>query len=149
MQDMVLFANPVTYIAGYLHPSHIHAAGSPWTSEVEENSSLPLTLFARPARAKHNMHESIYHLASPAPPVKYMYNPVKTIKTNTIGSLNMLGKITMTSSWHHVITTLLWHRQYILMQSRYQTLTRGRRVWCTCIHKNLNSAEFRPDESDW
>ena len=36
--------------------------------------------------------DQIYHLASPASPVKYMYNPVKTIKTNTIGTLNMLGK---------------------------------------------------------
>lgn len=35
--------------------------------------------------------DQIYHLASPASPVKYMYNPVKTIKTNTIGTLNMLG----------------------------------------------------------
>lgn len=35
--------------------------------------------------------DEIYHLASPASPVKYMYNPTKTIKTNTIGTLNMLG----------------------------------------------------------
>lgn len=35
--------------------------------------------------------DQIYNLASPASPVKYMYNPVKTIKTNTIGTLNMLG----------------------------------------------------------
>ena len=35
--------------------------------------------------------DEIYHLASPASPVKYMYNPIKTIKTNTIGTLNMLG----------------------------------------------------------
>lgn len=33
----------------------------------------------------------IYHLASPASPPHYMYNPVKTIKTNTIGTINMLG----------------------------------------------------------
>ena len=35
--------------------------------------------------------DQIYHLASPASPVKYMYNPIKTLKTNTIGTLNMLG----------------------------------------------------------
>ncbi len=29
--------------------------------------------------------DQIYHLASPASPIKYMYNPIKTIKTNTIG----------------------------------------------------------------
>ncbi|KAK3094689.1 hypothetical protein FSP39_004954 [Pinctada imbricata] len=35
--------------------------------------------------------DQIYHLASPASPPNYMYNPVKTIKTNTIGTNNMLG----------------------------------------------------------
>lgn len=35
----------------------------------------------------------IYHLASPASPPHYMYNPVKTIKTNTLGTINMLGKV--------------------------------------------------------
>jgi len=35
--------------------------------------------------------DQIYHLASPASPPHYMYNPIKTIKTNTIGTLNMLG----------------------------------------------------------
>lgn len=32
----------------------------------------------------------IYHLASPASPVHYMANPVKTITTNMLGTLNML-----------------------------------------------------------
>ena len=35
--------------------------------------------------------DQIYHLASPASPPHYMYNPVKTIKTNTIGTINLLG----------------------------------------------------------
>lgn len=35
--------------------------------------------------------DEIYHLASPASPPHYMYNPVKTIKTNTIGTINMLA----------------------------------------------------------
>ncbi|XP_073647047.1 UDP-glucuronic acid decarboxylase 1 isoform X9 [Tursiops truncatus] len=34
--------------------------------------------------------DQIYHLASPASPPSYMYNPIKTLKTNTIGTLNML-----------------------------------------------------------
>ena len=34
--------------------------------------------------------DEIYHLASPASPPHYMYNPVKTIKTNTVGTVNML-----------------------------------------------------------
>jgi UDP-glucuronate decarboxylase len=33
----------------------------------------------------------IYHLACPASPVHYQYNPVKTIKTNVMGTLYMLG----------------------------------------------------------
>lgn len=35
--------------------------------------------------------DEIYHLASPASPPHYMLNPVKTIKTNTLGTINMLG----------------------------------------------------------
>ena len=35
--------------------------------------------------------DEIYHLACPASPPHYMYNPIKTIKTSTIGTLNMLG----------------------------------------------------------
>jgi len=35
--------------------------------------------------------DQIYNLACPASPVHYQYNPVKTIKTNVIGALNMLG----------------------------------------------------------
>uniref|UniRef100_A0A673TSX2 UDP-glucuronic acid decarboxylase 1 n=1 Tax=Suricata suricatta TaxID=37032 RepID=A0A673TSX2_SURSU len=35
--------------------------------------------------------DQIYHLASPASPPNYMYNPIKTLKTNAIGTLNMLG----------------------------------------------------------
>jgi len=35
--------------------------------------------------------DQIYHLACPASPVHYQFNPVKTIKTNVIGTLNMLG----------------------------------------------------------
>lgn len=33
----------------------------------------------------------IYNLACPASPVHYQHNPVKTIKTNVMGALNMLG----------------------------------------------------------
>ncbi|XP_065840794.1 UDP-glucuronic acid decarboxylase 1-like isoform X3 [Oscarella lobularis] len=35
--------------------------------------------------------DQIYHLACPASPPHYMYNPIKTIKTSAIGTLNMLG----------------------------------------------------------
>lgn len=35
--------------------------------------------------------DQIYHLACPASPPHYQYNPVKTIKTSVEGTLNMLG----------------------------------------------------------
>eukprot|EP00244_Chara_vulgaris_P013532 TRINITY_DN7769_c0_g2_i2.p1 TRINITY_DN7769_c0_g2~~TRINITY_DN7769_c0_g2_i2.p1 ORF type:complete len:443 (-),score=98.12 TRINITY_DN7769_c0_g2_i2:541-1869(-) len=35
--------------------------------------------------------DQIYHLACPASPVFYKHNPIKTIKTNVVGTLNMLG----------------------------------------------------------
>ncbi|CAG0919344.1 unnamed protein product [Notodromas monacha] len=35
--------------------------------------------------------EEIYHLASPASPPHYMSNPIKTLKTNALGTLNILG----------------------------------------------------------
>jgi len=35
--------------------------------------------------------DQIYHLACPASPVHYQYNPIKTIKTNVLGTMNALG----------------------------------------------------------
>ena len=35
--------------------------------------------------------DEIYHLACPASPVHYQNNPIKTLKTSVIGTLNMLG----------------------------------------------------------
>jgi len=35
--------------------------------------------------------DRIFNLACPASPVHYQYNPVKTVKTNVMGALNMLG----------------------------------------------------------
>ena len=35
--------------------------------------------------------DRIYHFACPASPVHYQYNPVKTVKTNVMGTINMLG----------------------------------------------------------
>ncbi|XP_074348948.1 UDP-glucuronic acid decarboxylase 2 [Apium graveolens] len=35
--------------------------------------------------------DQIYHLACPASPVHYKFNPVKTIISNVVGTLNMLG----------------------------------------------------------
>jgi UDP-glucuronate decarboxylase len=41
--------------------------------------------------AIHLEVDEIYHLACPASPPHYQFNPVKTIKTSTVGTLNMLG----------------------------------------------------------
>ena len=35
--------------------------------------------------------DEIYNLACPASPIHYQYNPVKTIKTNVMGAIHMLG----------------------------------------------------------
>jgi UDP-glucuronate decarboxylase len=35
--------------------------------------------------------DQVYHMACPASPVHYQHNPVKTIKTNVLGTVNMLG----------------------------------------------------------
>lgn len=35
--------------------------------------------------------DQIYNLACPASPIHYQYNPVKTIKTSVMGTINMLG----------------------------------------------------------
>ncbi|MEW4490253.1 UDP-glucuronic acid decarboxylase family protein [Thalassoglobus sp. JC818] len=42
----------------------------------------------------HPLHieaDQIYNLACPASPVSYQHNPIKTIKTSTLGMVNMLG----------------------------------------------------------
>lgn len=35
--------------------------------------------------------DEVYHLACPASPIHYQFNPVKTIKTCVVGTINMLG----------------------------------------------------------
>jgi UDP-glucuronate decarboxylase len=35
--------------------------------------------------------EEVYHLACPASPIHYQNNPIKTVKTNVSGTMNMLG----------------------------------------------------------
>jgi UDP-glucuronate decarboxylase len=35
--------------------------------------------------------DQIYNLACPASPIHYQHNPIKTIKTSTVGMVNMLG----------------------------------------------------------
>jgi UDP-glucuronate decarboxylase len=35
--------------------------------------------------------DQIYHLACPASPIHYQHNAIKTVKTNVMGTINMLG----------------------------------------------------------
>ena len=35
--------------------------------------------------------DEIYHLACPASPIHYQFNAIKTVKTNVLGTINMLG----------------------------------------------------------
>lgn len=35
--------------------------------------------------------DRVYHLACPASPIHYQVNPIKTVKTNVMGTINMLG----------------------------------------------------------
>ncbi|MCP2731216.1 UDP-glucuronic acid decarboxylase family protein [Limnofasciculus baicalensis] len=55
--------------------------GNPYFEVIRHDITEPIRLEV----------DQIYHLACPASPIHYQYNPVKTIKTNVMGTLNMLG----------------------------------------------------------
>lgn len=59
----------------------LHHAGNPGFEMIRHDVVEPILLEV----------DQIYHLACPASPVHYKHNPVKTIKTNVVGTLNMLG----------------------------------------------------------
>ncbi|MBI5286648.1 MAG: SDR family oxidoreductase [Deltaproteobacteria bacterium] len=58
-----------------------HLLGNPRFEFIRHDIIQPILLEA----------DEIYNLACPASPIHYQYNPVKTIKTNVMGTLNMLG----------------------------------------------------------
>ncbi|MBI5587595.1 MAG: SDR family oxidoreductase [Deltaproteobacteria bacterium] len=58
-----------------------HLMDSPYFEVIRHDVTEPVLLEV----------DQIYNLACPASPVHYQYNPVKTIKTNVMGALNMLG----------------------------------------------------------
>ena len=58
-----------------------HLLGNPHFEIVRHDVINPIMVEA----------DRIWNLACPASPVHYQFNPVKTIKTNVMGSLNMLG----------------------------------------------------------
>ena len=55
--------------------------GSPCFEFVRHDVTLPILLEG----------DAVFHLACPASPVHYQHNPVKTVKTNVMGTINMLG----------------------------------------------------------
>ncbi|MBI5238798.1 MAG: SDR family oxidoreductase [Deltaproteobacteria bacterium] len=59
----------------------LHLIANPMFELIRHDVTLPILIEV----------DQIYNLACPASPVHYQYNPVKTIKTNVIGALNMLG----------------------------------------------------------
>jgi len=58
-----------------------HLLGSPHFELVRHDITNPIYIEV----------DEIYNLACPASPVHYQYNPIKTIKTNVMGVINVLG----------------------------------------------------------
>ncbi|WLD12229.1 UDP-glucuronic acid decarboxylase family protein [Planctellipticum variicoloris] len=59
----------------------LHLMGNPRFEVIRQDIVHPFYLEA----------DQIYNLACPASPVAYQYNPIKTIKTSTVGMVNILG----------------------------------------------------------
>ncbi len=59
----------------------VHLLDNPHFELIRHDVTLPILLEV----------DQIYNLACPASPVHYQYNPVKTVKTNVMGAINMLG----------------------------------------------------------
>ena len=59
----------------------LHLRDNPHLEIIRHDIINPITLEV----------DEIYNLACPASPVHYQFNPVKTVKTNVMGTLNMLG----------------------------------------------------------
>jgi UDP-glucuronate decarboxylase len=59
----------------------VHLVGNPRFELIRHDIVEPILLEI----------DRIFHLACPASPVHYQYNPVKTIKTSVLGTINMLG----------------------------------------------------------
>mmetsp|Transcript_14868 Transcript_14868/g.14328 ORF Transcript_14868/g.14328 Transcript_14868/m.14328 type:complete len:392 (-) Transcript_14868:187-1362(-) len=101
--------------------------------------------------------DQIYHLACPASPPHYQYNPVKTIKTSTMGTINMLGLAKrvkariLLASTSEIYGDPLVHPQPETYWGNVNTLgprscyDEGKRVAETMMHayKNQNGVETR------
>ncbi len=59
----------------------IHLQKKPYFEIIRHDITMPFFIEV----------DEIYNLACPASPVHYQYNPIKTIKTSVMGTINMLG----------------------------------------------------------
>ena len=59
----------------------IHLTDNPYFEVIRHDITMPFFVEV----------DEIYNLACPASPVHYQFNPIKTIKTSVLGSINMLG----------------------------------------------------------
>ncbi|TVQ84295.1 MAG: SDR family oxidoreductase [Bacteroidetes bacterium] len=59
----------------------VHLLSNPFFELIRHDITMPFFIEA----------DEIYNLACPASPIHYQYNPIKTIKTSVVGSVNMLG----------------------------------------------------------
>ena len=59
----------------------IHLLNNPYFELIRHDVTMPFFIEV----------DQIYNLACPASPIHYQYNPIKTIKTSVMGSINMLG----------------------------------------------------------
>lgn len=59
----------------------IHLLDNPYFELIRHDITMPFFIEV----------DEIYNLACPASPIHYQYNPIKTIKTSVMGSVNMLG----------------------------------------------------------
>lgn len=59
----------------------VHLLDNPYFEAIRHDITMPFFIEV----------DEIYNLACPASPVHYQFNPIKTIKTSVMGSINMLG----------------------------------------------------------
>lgn len=59
----------------------VHLLDNPYFELIRHDITMPFFIEV----------DEIYNLACPASPIHYQYNPIKTIKTSVMGSVNMLG----------------------------------------------------------